>query len=55
MADAFSDRMNETGVPENGAPACTGTSRALVPLTLPTTAGKPRPRHAGPTPASSPS
>jgi hypothetical protein len=36
MADAFSDRLNETGVPESGASASAGTSRALVPLTLPT-------------------
>jgi hypothetical protein len=35
MAEAFSDRMNETGVPENEASAPTGMSRALVPLTLP--------------------
>jgi hypothetical protein len=35
MADAFSVRLNETGAPENDASASTGTSRALVPLTLP--------------------
>jgi len=41
MADAFSDRMNETGVPENEAPAFTSPRRALVPLTLPATAADP--------------
>lgn len=35
MADAFSVGRNETGVPESGASADAGTSRALVPLTLP--------------------
>lgn len=38
MADAFSDQSNGTAVPENGAAACAGMSRALVPLTLPTAA-----------------
>jgi hypothetical protein len=35
MADAFSVRSSETGVPEKGASTPTGTGRALVPLTLP--------------------
>jgi hypothetical protein len=35
MADALSDRVNGTAVPETGATVAAGTSRALVPLTLP--------------------
>jgi hypothetical protein len=35
MADAFSVGSNETGVPESGASASAGASRALVPLNVP--------------------
>lgn len=35
MADAFSIEASDTGVPESGASAVAGASRALVPLTLP--------------------
>ena len=34
MADAFSVGSNDTGVPESGASAFAGASRALVPLTV---------------------